>query len=521
MRSDYNYVIVGGGAAGCVLAARLSEDPAIRVLLLEAGPDYVTLPVRLRDGQGPHISSHDWDLDSEPGPNGETFRLPRGKVIGGSSTTNGAFALRGSPRDFDEWSAAGNPGWAWAEVLDSFNAIEHDLDFGDEPYHGNQGPVPIRRYLGAERSDIAMAAQEAIEATGVPAIADHNAPGAVGVGPVPVNEIGGARLGAASTYLAAARGRPNLTVRGEALVDRVVILHSGRAVGVRLVGGERIDGDRIVLAAGAYHTPAILLRSGIGPADELAATGITAVLDLPGLGRNLVDHPAVSLDLGYTGPPREVRRYQVAATAHSDRTDASLTAPDLQLIVGGPFTDSGQFFVAAALLKPKSRGRVWLRSADPLEAPRIHLGYFTDPADLPRLADGVRRAWEVVRARELTKVSTGLTSAPEGVDDEAVERFVRQRVWTYHHPVGTCAMGPDPEAGAVVDATGRVHGVADLWVADASIMPNIPAANTHLPTLMLAERIAGWLAHPPASSGEGLLNRPGRALTSATAYEQV
>ena len=212
------------------------------------------------------------------------------------------------------------------EVLDSFNAIEHDLDFGDEPFHGDEGPVPIRRYLGAARSDVAMAGQDAIAATGVPVIADHNAPGAVGVGPVPVNEVGGTRLGAASTYLAAARGRPNLTVRGQALVDRV-ILHSGRAVGVRLVTGERIDGDRIVLAAGAYHTPAILLRSGIGPAGELAATGITAVLDLPGVGRNLVDHPAVSLDLGYAGPPREVRRYQVVATVHSDPTDGSRDGP--------------------------------------------------------------------------------------------------------------------------------------------------------------------------------------------------
>jgi len=445
------------------------------------------------------------------------MRLPRGKVIGGSSTTNAAFALRGSPQDFDEWSAAGNPGWAWDQVLDSFNAVEHDLDFGDEPFHGNHGPVPIRRYLGASRSDVAMAGQEAIAATGVPAVADHNAPGAVGVGPVPVNEVGGTRLGAASTYLAAARGRPNLTVRGEAPVDRV-ILRSGRAVGVRLATGERIDADRIVLAAGAYHSPAILLRSGIGPAAELAATGITTVVDLPGVGGNLADHPAVSFDLGYAGPPREVRRFQVVATMHSDRTD-SLAAPDLQMIVGGPFTDSGEFFVAAALLKPRSRGRVWLRSADPLDAPHIDLGYFTDPADLPRLADGVRRAWRVVRTPSLATVSTGVHSAPEGVDEAEVEWFIRKRVWTYHHPVGTCAMGPHPGAGAVVDATGRVHGVTSLWVADASIMPSIPAANTHLPTLMLAERIAGWLANPNAASSDRVLNRPGLGLPSAPAFD--
>jgi choline dehydrogenase len=490
MRSDFDLVIVGGGAAGCVLAARLSENPSLQVLLLEAGPDYVELPPDLRDGQGPHIGSHDWGLESEPGPSGTTLRLPRGKVIGGSSTINGAFALRGSPHDFDGWSAAGNPGWSWTEVLDSFNAIERDLDFGDEPFHGSHGPLPIRRYSGLERSDVAAAGHDAIAATGVPTVVDHNAPGAVGVGPVPVNEIGGIRMGAASTYLAAARGRPNLTIRGDALVDNV-ILRSGRAVAVRLSTGERINGDRIVLAGGAYHSPVILMRSGVGPADELKTLGITGAVNLPGVGRNLIDHPAVSLDLGYAGPAREVRRFQLVATLHNEAASRT-AAPDLQLIVGGPFTDTRELFVGAALLKPRSRGRVRLRSRDPHAAPRIDLGYFTDPADLPRLADGVGKAWDVVHRPELASVSTGLHTQPEPGE---VERFVRERIWSYHHPVGTCAMGPHPDLGAVVDATGAVHGIAGLWVADASIMPDIPSANPHLATLMLAERIATWLMH--------------------------
>jgi choline dehydrogenase len=494
MRSDFDLVIVGGGAAGCVLAARLSEDPERRVHLLEAGPDYVELPVLLRDGQGPHVGSHDWDFESEPGPSGGTLKLPRGKVIGGSSTTNGAFALRGSPRDFDDWSRAGNAGWAWPEVLDAFNAVERDLDFGAEPFHGSAGPVPIRRYSGLARSDVATAGQDAIVAVGVPPIVDHNAPGAVGVGPVPVNEVGGTRMDAASTYLAPARSRPNLTVRGDAQVDRVV-LSAGRAIGVRLASGELVHGDRVVLAAGAYGSPAILLRSGIGPADQLAGTGITPVQDLPGVGRNLADHPAVSVDLGYAGQPGEVRRFQLVATLHSEPAERH-AAPDLQLIVGGPFTGSGELFVGAALLKPHSRGRVWLRSADPRATPRIDLAYFTHPGDLPRLADGVRKAWEVARTSELASVSTRIHTAPEDLGEAAVERFVRSRVWTYHHPVGTCAMGPRPEDGAVVDARGRVHGLGGLWVVDASIMPDIPSANPHLATLMLAERIAGWLASP-------------------------
>ncbi|MFD7559571.1 GMC oxidoreductase, partial [Streptomyces sp. NPDC059835] len=235
-----------------------------------------------------------------------------------------------------------------------------------------------------------------------------------------------------------------------------------------------------------------------GPADELRALGIEPVLDLPGVGRNLADHPAVSVDVAYAGAGRPQRPFQLVATSHSARADEHRGPPDLQLIVGGPFDNTGAatgatFFVGGALLKPRSRGRVWLRSPDPLAAPRIDLGYFSHPADLPRLVEAVRRAWRAARAKPLGALSAGMVSVPDEDTDQAVEQFARAHVWTYHHPVGTCAMGSDPEAGAVVDAAGRVYGVDDLWVADASIMPDVPSANTHLPTLMLAERIAALL----------------------------
>ncbi|MFE1411140.1 GMC family oxidoreductase [Streptomyces sp. NPDC058746] len=505
MAVGYDLVIVGGGAAGCVLAARLSQDSSMRVLLLEAGPDYVELPAELRDGSGPHTASHDWGLSSEPGPAGQAIALPRGKVIGGSSTTNAAFALRGSPYDFDAWAARGSPGWGWDDVLPWFVALENDLDFGHEPYHGGHGPIPVRRYAGGGRSDIASAGQEAIASTGVPEIADHNAPGAVGVGPLPVNEVAGERLGAASTYLAAARARSNLTVRGGAPVDRVV-LDRGGAAGVRLADGEIVHADRVIVSAGTYCSPAVLLRSGIGPADELRSLGIEPALDLPGVGRNLADHPAVSVDAAYAGDERPRRRFQLVATLHSAQADEHREPPDLQLIVGGPFDTAGAatggtFFVGGALLKPRSRGRVWLRSPDPLEAPRVDLAYFSHPADLPRLVEGIRRAWRVAREGPLGTLSAGVVSAPDEDSDVAIGRFVRAKVWTYHHPVGTCAMGPGPAAGAVVDPAGRVHGLEDLWVVDASIMPDVPSANTHVPTLMLAEHIAALLRAETEPSG--------------------
>src|SRR5437763_15104529 len=208
MNEAFDFVIVGGGAAGCVLAARLSENPDVRVLLLEAGPDYAKIPAELDDGLGhPPTATHNWAFTSDPDPtSGRTLDLPRGRVIGGSSTTNGAFALRGHPADYDGW-AADNAGWSWDDVLPSFCKLETDLDFGGEPYHGSDGPIPIRRYTGADRSPAACAMHDAIAATGVRAVGDHNAPGAVGVGPLPVNEVGGHRMGVASTYLRAARGR--------------------------------------------------------------------------------------------------------------------------------------------------------------------------------------------------------------------------------------------------------------------------------------------------------------------------
>jgi choline dehydrogenase len=308
-------------------------------------------------------------------------------------------------------------------------------------------------------------------------------------------------MSTALTYLAAARHRPNLTVRGDTVVDRVEVAH-GRATGVRLADGEVIDAGHVVLAAGTYASPAILARSGIGPADHLEALGIEVVADLPGVGENLVDHPIVAVDLpvapGTIGP-----RFQAITTTRS-QVAASGPAPDLHLFAAGPFdvaadvSPSGAAFgIVAGLLSPRSQGRVQLRSADPRVAPRITVAHLTHPDDLARMVEATVLARRIARAGPLSTriVGSELAPGPEVADDDwaGIAASVKARVATYHHPVGTCRMGPDPDVGAVADSRGRVHGIEALHIADASVMPTIPTANTNLPTMMVAERIADWL----------------------------
>jgi len=281
--------IVGGGSAGCVLAARLSEEPDCRVVLLEAGPDYVAdrMPADLADGiHGTSTATHDWGLWGTGVAGSEPLALPRGRVTGGSSAVNATFALRGHPADYDGW---GVPGWSFDDVLPAFVRLEHDLDFGEAAHHGSVGRVPIRRYLGEDQSEATAAFEEAFASVGIARIPDHNAPGAVGVSALPVNCVDGRRISTALAYLEPVRNRPNLSIRPGCLVQEV-LTSSGRAVGLRLVGGEVVGADEVFLCAGTYASPGLLLRSGIGRASDVTALGRSVVADLPGVGANLADH---------------------------------------------------------------------------------------------------------------------------------------------------------------------------------------------------------------------------------------
>ena len=544
----FDYVVVGGGAAGCVLASRLTEQSEFRVLLIEAGPDTPpgAEPADILDVYPKSYSEprYMWPdlLVKFKDANDSRSRYEQARVMGGGSSLSGMYALRGLPEDYDEWEALGARGWSWKDVLPYFVRLERDLDF-DGPLHGKTGPIPVRRHRREEWPPLCRAVGTALQEKGYRSLADLNAEFGDGLGAIPMSNLPTQRVSAAMAYLPrAVRERPNLRIMADAFVEGlaaegrrirgVSVRHAGRVL--------QFEAGETILAAGALHTPAILLRAGIGPAEELRALGIAVIADLPGTGRNLQNHPRISLSahLKREGmQPQGVRAFTFSTLRFSSGVQG---CPASDMLMGmwnkSSWHALGQRIATlhVAVYKASSCGEVTLRSADPREEPDVRFRLLSDRRDLLRLAQGLRllanvmdhpavasirnelfvpAATEFIRRLNrpcaanrikaacaallldgpaslrralIERVGPGLAGAIS--DAAATEEFVQRHVGCMFHPVGTCRMGDPGDRAAVVDPRLRVHGVAGLRVVDGSVMPSIVRANTHIPITMIAEK---------------------------------
>jgi len=482
----FDVVIVGAGAAGCVVAGRLAEAGGRSILLLEAGHDpRPELPPLLVDGWR-ITRDFDWGYTSEPDALGNVHRLRRHKLVGGTGWVT-RYALRGSAAGFDDWRSRGNVGWGFDDMLPWLKRLEQDLDFGDRPWHGENGPIPITRYPKVPSGAVGDATLRAYEAVGFTAVEDLNQPGVVGFGRMPMSSRDGVRVTTAQAYLPALGAASTLRLRANTAVDAVTFKGS-RATGVALADGTVIGADKVVLSAGTYGSPAILLRSGVGPKEHLRTVGIPTRVDLSGVGSNLGSDVAVDVDCGYRGQAQDAPTFRyVAIFQSSDQLEGN--APNLMFWPTDPYGDPAVYTIDTLLLRPTSRGSVFLRSSDVEASPMIDLRLLSERSDLDRLAEGYERAYEVAAQPELRRACGGPLT-PLVRDRRQLLRIVRESAYPLPHVFGTCAMGTSPEDGAVVDVSGRVHGADGLFVVDASIMPNVPSAFTHLPTIAIAERLS-------------------------------
>lgn len=521
----YDIVIVGGGAAGSVLASRLAADGQTSVLLLEAGPDYpdpAHLPDDVKFGhtrfaEAPD-SPHNWALRGTITEEQGEIHVAQGKVIGGGSSINGQAMQRGFPEDYDSWARLGNDEWSYEKVLPYFRKSERDLDIQDNYCHGTDGPMPVRRRQTGPLPPLQQAFHAACSEAGFGTTPDKNGLHPEGLGVSPSNNLDGVRMSTAMTHLNPMRHHLNLTVRGRVFV-RKVIVERGRAVGVEAESGGkafRIDADRVVLSAGAIRSPWLLMLSGIGAEDHLRQFGIATVCHLPGVGTHLWNHcsaqttfkvkDGVSLEahvdaahfsLHYTaeGSPYVNDMVLRSTTVVDERRERNPGVRTKYLV--GDVAPERAARINCTLGLPDGSGNVRLASADPGIQPSFNYCYLQHPNDISRVRDGIRMAARLLQSEAYKEVADFRIHPTDAVlaDDAVLDTWIRQTVGTARHVSGTCRMGPDADPTAVVDQHCRVKGVEGLWVADASVMPRIPrSGGAHATVIMIGERVVDWIA---------------------------
>ncbi|HIM48664.1 MAG TPA: mycofactocin system GMC family oxidoreductase MftG [Dehalococcoidia bacterium] len=507
----YDHIVVGGGTAGCILAAKLSEDPGRSTLLLEAGPEYPDfeqLPGMLKYGWGlinlqarAANSPFNWSFTGKATPQqSEPMPVPRGKVLGGSSAINGQTFIRGAPEDFDTWASWGNDEWSYIKVLPYFRQIENDDDFRDD-FHGTNGPIPVRRHKREDWPPLQEAFYQACVSAGYPYNPDNHDPDATGVSLRAENNVDGVRMSMAITHIEPNRNRLNLTIKANVQVMRIV-LSGNVATGLEVEsGGERflVEGEQITLCAGAVGSPQLLMLSGIGPRDQLEPLDIPVVVDAPGVGQNMRDHPNVVVrftvheDRPDETVARRALRLRYTATASPTPNDMILSPSSLNTVVKEDVDPTHS--INCGLYLAVGKGELRLVSTDPNVQPSMDYHYLEEPWDRERLREAVRKCVSLLKDGPYGEIVNQRT-APTDADlasDESLDDWMLRNVSTSFHISGTCKMGVADDPMAVVDQYLNVRGIQGLRIADASVMPDVVRANTNVTTMMIAERAVEFI----------------------------